>query len=415
MANGMAIHPAGTAGLDWSPPVLNVLPTDRFLPISMTACAIPSPVTLNQQAALDPTLAYEPAPRAEPALTGDFQQLGDEFQRMLQRDEVSWEQSYDLVERIGAGGQGVVFLADRAGAFDVKFRLALKFFRPDGYSSIKAYRDEMARLARVAMELASVQQDHLLDIFNVIELRGIHVQAMEWVDGFDLRYLLTPRTLDEAREGMDPQRWQYMNDVIVTKTSSQLRLKPGVATAILRECLTGIAAMHRAKLVHGDLKPANIMVKRTGNCKIIDFGSAALEQEPTTRPLWTPRYAGVEVLEGAPHTAASDLASLGYVFYELLSGQFPFADCSDGPDLVHAKRDLAAQLPDRLPKDVAQNANLLHLLGGLIAPDPARRFATAEAAELAPNGAAAFHRELIRSNLASEYENELRLWISEIE
>src|SRR4030095_2742992 len=146
-----------------------------------------------------------------------------------------------------------------------------------------------------------------------------------------------------------------------TKTASQLRLKPGVATAILRECLTGVAAMHRARLIHGDLKPANIMVKRTGNCKIIDFGSAALEDEPTTRPLWTPRYAAIEVLEGAPQTAASDLASLGYIFYEMLSGQFPFADCSDGPDLVQAKKDLAAQLPDRLPRDVALNANLLHL------------------------------------------------------
>lgn len=380
----------------------------------MTACALPSPVTLEPIAALDPTLAYEPAPVRD-GLGTDAAHLADQFQQMLRRDNVSWEQEYALVERLGAGGQGIVFLADRYGAFDVKFRLALKFFRPDGYASVKAYRAEMARLARVAMELASIQQDHLLDIFNVIELKGIHVQAMEWVDGFDLRYLLTPRTLDEARAGMDPQRWQYMNDVIVTKTASQLRLKPGVATAILRECLTGVAAMHRAKLIHGDLKPANIMVKRTGNCKIIDFGSASSENQPTTRPLWTARYAGVEVLEGAAHTAASDLASLGYIFYEMLSGQFPFADCSDGPDLVQAKRVLAEQLPDHLPRDVALNENLLYLLSGLIAPDPARRFATAEAAELAPNGAAAFHRELVRSNLASEYENELRLWISEIE
>jgi serine/threonine-protein kinase len=184
------------------------MPTDRFSSTFMTACADPSPVTINTQTALDPTLAYVGAPQSDTSSLADSQQLGEEFQRMLRRDEVAWEQSYDLVARLGAGGQGVVFLADRHGAFDVKFRLALKFFRPDGYPNAKAYRDEMARLARVAMELATVQQDHLLDIFNVIELKGIHVQAMEWVDGFDLRYLLTPRTLDEARQGMDPQRWQ---------------------------------------------------------------------------------------------------------------------------------------------------------------------------------------------------------------
>jgi serine/threonine-protein kinase len=367
----------------------------------------------DQARPLDPTVLFHPA--SKDAGTSEATVLVERFQRMLRRESMSWEQSYALVERLGSGGQGIVFLADRHGAFDVKFRLALKFFRPDGYPTVTAYRAEMARLARVAVELASVQQDHLVDIFNVVELEGIHVLAMEWVDGFDLRYLLTPKTLDEVKEGMDPKRWEYVNDVIVTRTSSQLRLKPGVATAILRECLSGVAAMHRCDIVHGDLKPANIMVKRTGNCKIVDFGSAYSLKEPATRPLWTPRYAAIEVLEGEVHTTASDLASLGYVLYEMLSGQFPFPDASDGPELVQAKRKLAEQLPDHLPRDVAKNSNLIQLLHGLIAPDPADRFATAEAAELAPNGAAAFHRELIRSNLASEYENELRLWISELE
>jgi hypothetical protein len=135
----MARHPA-TAGHKWSPPVLPLLPMDRFSSTFMTACAIPSPVTLNSEIALDPTLAYVAAAETEPPSTSDAQQLGEEFQRMLHRDEVAWEQSYDLVEKLGAGGQGVVFLADRHGAFDVKFRLALKFFRPDGYPSVKAYR-----------------------------------------------------------------------------------------------------------------------------------------------------------------------------------------------------------------------------------------------------------------------------------
>ncbi|MBX3443541.1 MAG: serine/threonine protein kinase [Planctomyces sp.] len=363
---------------------------------------------------LDPTKVYQPTPVAD-GVASEAHELVDRFQRMLRRDAVSWEQNYSFVERLGAGGQGVVYLADRSGAFDVKFRLALKFFRPDGYSTVAAYRAEMGRLARVAVELASVQHDNLLDIFNVIELQGIHVLAMEWVDGFDLRYLLTPRTLDEVRATMNPARWEYVNDVVVTRTASQLRLKPGVATSILRECLAGMAAMHRNGLVHGDMKPANIMVKRTGNCKIIDFGSAFAVHDPPTRPLWTPRYAAVEVLEGAAHTPASDLASLGYVFYEMLSGQFPFPEASDGPELVQAKRQLAEQLPDRLPRDVALNDNLIQLLQGLIAPDPAIRFKSAEEAELSPNGASAFHRELIRSNLASEYENEIRLWLSELE
>ena len=48
-----------------------------------------------------------------------------------------------------------------------------------------------------------------------------------------------------------------------------------MAVAIIRECLAGLAALHREEIVHGDIKPSNIMVKRTGNAKIIDIGSAS--------------------------------------------------------------------------------------------------------------------------------------------
>src|SRR6187551_1183820 len=123
----MESHPAAAGQSPLS--VLTEMPTDRFSSTFMTACADPSPVTINTQTALDPTLAYVGAPQSDTSSLADSQQLGEEFQRMLRRDEVAWEQSYDLVERLGAGGQGVVFLADRHGAFDVKFRLALKFFR----------------------------------------------------------------------------------------------------------------------------------------------------------------------------------------------------------------------------------------------------------------------------------------------
>jgi len=342
-------------------------------------------------------------------------QLTQHFRDLVTRDDVAWEVSYRLLRKLGAGGQGIVFLADREGAFDVSFRLALKFFRSDRYPTIADYRKDMSRLARLAMKLSRLQQDHLHDVYNVVENKGIMIQAMEWVDGFDLRHLLTPKTLDQVRESVDDDRWDYVNDVIVTRTSEQLRLKPGIAIAILRECLTGIAALHREGLVHADLKPANIMVKRTGNCKIIDFGSSFAMDDRPPQSTWTPRYAAIEVQQGSLPTPASDLASLGYILFEMLSGLYPFSGVHSDEELIAAKKLLPKQLPFLVPEDVARNTTLMNLLSKLIATRPEDRFASAEDADLSETGASAFERELVKGNLSSEYENELRLWMAELE
>jgi serine/threonine protein kinase len=364
---------------------------------------------------LDPTRA-EPTPGADyPATDVPTRELAQTYRDLVESPEVTWSVTYRLLRKLGSGGQGDVFLADRRGSFDATFRLAIKFFRTTGYATAADYHDEMRRLAKVSMALSHIQQDHVVDVYNVVDFQHVHALAMEWINGFDLRCLLTPSTLDRFAARVDRKRLDYVNDVIVTRTPSQLRLKPGVAIAILRECLAGLAALHRRGIVHADIKPANVMVKRTGNCKLIDFGSAFLTGEGDHRATWTPRYAAVEVLEGDVHTPASDLASLGYVLFEALSGTYPFATADSVSELIAAKRDLARHLERDLPPDVASNTTLVNLLRGLISPDPSQRFTTAEQADLHMNGAAEIHRQLIRSNLASEYENEIRLWLEELE
>ena len=348
----------------------------------------------------------------------DTSALAAEFNGIVEREQIAWQVTYRLRRRLGSGGQGVVFLADRAGAFGVSFRLAMKFFQPAHHPAVYCHGEDMARLARLAMNLARLQQDHLVDVYNVLEYHGIQTLVMEWVDGYDLRFLLTPGALEYVRRNSDHDTWQYVNDVIVTDSGPQLRLKPGVAIAILRDCLSAVAALHRRGILHADLKPANIMVKRTGNCKIVDFGSAFSYEEPPHRPTWTPRYAAVEVLEGAVPTPASDLASLGYVLLEMLSGRPSFAqvvDVDDHAALIEAKRRLPETLYEQLPPDVSRNTTLVDLLQQLIAPNPVNRFVSAEAADLSEDGGAAeFQRQLVRGDLASEYENDRRLWLEEL-
>jgi serine/threonine-protein kinase len=221
--------------------------------------------------------------------------------------------------------------------------------------------------------------------------------------------------LGRVQARVSNKRWKYINEVIVTEGPEQPRLKPGIAVAIIRECLAALAALHRERIVHGDLKPSNIMLKRTGNAKIVDIGSAFELEDVPPRRTCTPAYAAPEVLEGNETTPRSDLASLGYVLVEMLSGTRPFAGLKNYHDLLEAKRFLAQRLPKILPNEVVCNELLMTVCCRLIAPDPMRRFSSAEDADLVKEGAAAFQRQLVISNLASEYDNEIRVWLGELE
>ena len=90
------------------------------------------------------------------------------------------------------------------------------------------------------------------------------------------------------------RRWKYINQVIVTSGLEHPRVKPGVAVAIVRDCLAALASLHREEIVHGDMKPSNIMLKRTGHAKIIDIGAAFELSDPPPTRTCTPAYAAPE-------------------------------------------------------------------------------------------------------------------------
>ena len=109
------------------------------------------------------------------------------------------------------------------------------------------------------------------------------------------------------------------------------------------------------------------------------------------------------------------LASLGYVLIEMLAGVPPFDGRTSYRELLEAKRFLAQKLPYILPEEVVSSDLLMSILQQLIATHPDRRLPSAEAADLVKEGAAAFHRQLIKGDLASEYDSEIRLWLEELE
>jgi serine/threonine protein kinase len=353
------------------------------------------------------------------ALQSSSERQSDEllgkYHEIIDEQRFAWTVHHRLIRPLGSGGQGVVYLSERRGADAFTLPVALKIFSPERYDDARSYEEAMARMAQVAAHVAQIQQDNLLDVHNFVDRNRIRLMEMEWVDGYDLSRLLTASMLERVRHRVSNRRWEYLNNVIVTQGPRQPRLKPGIAIAILRDCLAAVAALHREGIIHGDLKPSNIMVKRTGNAKIIDMGSAFETDNPPQRRTCTPAYAAPEVLEGQESSPRSDLCSLGYVLIEMLAGRSPFAGMVELRDVLEAKRSLSSRLPQFLPPEVVSSELLMNFCRGLIAADPNCRFPSAEAAEVAQEGAAGFHRQLIKGDLASEYDNEIRLWLEELD
>ena len=355
------------------------------------------------------------AKQKKPRDRGDEAKLEGVYRALVDGGRIGWESERPFLKVLGVGGQGVVFLSERRGVNGFSMPVALKVFSPEPYRERRTYEREMERVARVASRVAGIQQDHLVDVQNVIMHDGVYVLEMEWVDGYDLRRLLTPDAFQQVRGRVTAHRWESINRVIVTQGREQPRLRPGTAVSIIRECLTALAALHRQGIIHNDIKPGNVMLKRSGNAKIIDIGSAyELKHRPASRSC-TPNYAAPEVLTGQPGTARSDLASLGYMLTEMICGVQPFEKMTFD-ELVHAKNTVGDWLPKLLPpEEFAYSEPLLRLIRGLMHPDPRLRFRSAEDAELGDDGAAVFQRELVKGDLASEYATEIRRWIDEVE
>lgn len=341
-------------------------------------------------------------------------ELIEVYDDLLSAKRHSWTTHLRPIKELGRGGQGIVFLTQRRGADDFTLPVAIKVFSPERYPSPAEYDGDMGRMARVASKIARIQHENLLQVYNFLDRDRIRMMVMEWVEGFDLRRLMTPKMFGIVKERFSQKRWEYINDVLITVGDEQPRFRPGVAVAIVRECLEGLAAMHRKGVVHGDVKPANIMLKRSGHAKMIDMGSAFELNNPMNRRTCTPTYASAEVLKGGDCTPVSDLASVGYVLLELIAGKNLFQEAKTLDALISAKENLWETVYEQLPSDIADNDLLMGLCRGLTDPDPEARFQSAEAAEYYDDGASAFHRQLIKADLATDYDQDIRVWIDEL-
>ncbi|HET9266441.1 MAG TPA: protein kinase [Vicinamibacterales bacterium] len=198
---------------------------------------------------------------------------------------------YQVLEKIGEGGMGALFLA-RDPAID---RLvAIKLLRR-GFDT-EALRERFAREARAVGRL---KHPNIVTIFDVGEHDGDPFFAMEFLAGETLGELI------RHNAGLSLSR----------------RLK------LLEELCDGLAYAHRAGLVHRDVKPANLMVDAEGVLKILDFGIVRIEESGMTQAgvlVGTINYMSPEQVLGTGVDHRSDIFAVGLVAYELLSGKQAF-------------------------------------------------------------------------------------------
>lgn len=225
---------------------------------------------------------------------------------------------YRIERMLGRGGMGAVFLARRADG-EYEQQVALKIMRRDVFQR----EDLVARLRRERQILASLDHEHVARLLDGgVDDEGRPYLVMEYIDGEPLDAYCDRRSLD-------------MGD--------RLRLFKQVGDAV--------AAAHRRAVIHRDLKPSNVLIQerdvgrngetvREPQAKLLDFGIAKLTESdeipkdaPLTRTgmtVMTPEYAAPEQIQGTDVTTATDVYQLGVVLYELLTGQRPFHDTTNG-------------------------------------------------------------------------------------
>jgi eukaryotic-like serine/threonine-protein kinase len=232
---------------------------------------------------------------------------------------------YVIEQEIGRGGMGVVWRARRADGL-VKRPVALKLLRAGFPSS-----ESLARFARERDILAALTHPNIARLYDAgSTAAGQPYLALEFVEGLALI-----EYCDRNRLGIR-ERLQLMLQV-----------------------LGAVQFAHSHLVVHRDLKPSNILVTADGQVHLLDFGIAKLlaeELEGHTQitqfggRALTPDYASPEQVQGRPLTTATDIYSLGVIFYELLAGERPYRLKRDTPrTLEQAILEGPPQKPSRAP------------------------------------------------------------------
>jgi serine/threonine-protein kinase len=203
---------------------------------------------------------------------------------------------YRLLRRLGRGAMAEVYLAEQCS---LNRQVAVKILRPE-LATDQTYIQRFQREARAA---ASLVHANIVQIHEVGCIDHVHFIAQEYVQGLNLR------------------QWIGRNGALDAR----------MALVVMRQVAAALAKAGEQGIVHRDIKPENIMLTRSGEVKVADFGLArvpgrgdAVDLTQAGMTLGTPLYMSPEQVEGKPLDPRSDIYSFGVTCYHMLAGSPPF-------------------------------------------------------------------------------------------
>ena len=256
-----------------------------------------------------------------------------------------------ILKLLGAGGMGQVYQAQDA---KLKRVVAIKRMAP----RLQQDERDRRRFLREAQQASALNHPNIASIYDVIEEQGEILLIMEYVEGTPLRAKL--------RAHQDFSTDEFFKVAV--------------------QGVEGLNAAHEKGILHGDIKPENIMLTPDGRVKVLDFGVArrfslgdANEATLTVATLsgameGTPAYMAPEVLMQKPYDGRADLFSMGLVCYEMLGGKQPFETDSMAGTLASV---LHTEPPPIEQINPTVSSSVSAVVQTMLAKDPAQRYSTA--------------------------------------
>ncbi|MEW6665004.1 MAG: serine/threonine-protein kinase [Thermodesulfobacteriota bacterium] len=213
---------------------------------------------------------------------------------------------FAVVKPLGKGGMAELFLArDQV----LRRRVVLKVLLPP-LNREKGFKEQFLREARIQ---ANLESPHIVQVLGVLEHRETLCLVMQYVQGTDLDKVVKKARLFRERKGR----------------KGGLSLERAIH--VFTQVLEGVGSAHKYRIIHGDIKPANILLDRQGRAKVSDFGLALLLTRDG-RPIHgmpqggTPAYMSPERILDQKVDFRSDIYSLGVTLFHMITGEFPMGD-----------------------------------------------------------------------------------------